>query len=291
MLNQFHRAVWTSLVLAGAAGASDAPAEAASRFARIGDVKVHYQSIGRGDTAVVFIHGWTCDSTFWQGQTPALAGKARVLLIDLPGHGRSDKPKIDYSMAYFAKAVAAVLDDAGVRSVVLVGHSMGTPVARQFYRLYPKRTRALIAVDGDLHVPLATQEEIDKHMVQFTGPGYKDAIGKAVDSMFTKATPAEARRRIKSTMQSAPQHVVVGAMRGMLDLAVWKDDAIDTPLLVVVAKQPYWPADHEKKVRKLNAKAEYRAVEGAGHFLMVDKPEVFNDTLVRFLRRIGVVDR
>jgi pimeloyl-ACP methyl ester carboxylesterase len=291
MSNLQWTAVMALMFFTGAADAREKPltGELASRFAKVGDVRVHYQSLGNGDRAVVFIHGWTCDSTFWKNQVPALAGKARILLIDLPGHGRSDKPKIDYSMAFFARAVAAVLDDAGVRSAVLVGHSMGTPVARQFYRLYPKRTLALVAVDGDLHTPLATQAEIDKHLVQFTRPDYKDAIGKAVDEMFTKATPADARRAIKATMQGAPQHVVVGAMRGMLDLSIWKDDPIDAPLLVVVAKQPYWPADHEKKVRKLNPKAGYRSVDGAGHFLMVDKPEAFNGILLGFLTQVGVV--
>ena len=165
---------------------------------------------------------------------------------------------------------------------------MGTPVARQFYRLYPKRTLAVVAVDGSLHTPLATQAEIDKHVAQFERADYKESLAKAVDEMFTKVTPPDARLAIKATMQATPQHVVVGAMRGMLDLKIWQDDPIKVPLLVVVAKQPYWPADHEEQVRKLNPKAEYRAVEGAGHFLMIDKPEVFNEILLRFLTRLGM---
>lgn len=265
-------------------------AEPASRFAKLGDTRVHYQSLGAGDTAVVFIHGWTCDSTFWNEQVPALAGKARVVLLDLPGHGKSDKPKVEYSMAYFARAVAAVLDDAGVKSAVLVGHSMGTPVARQFYRLYPKRTRAIVAVDGALHREVDKQADIDKYVQQFSGPDYKDQIARTVETMFTKATPADKRKHILTTMQSAPQHVVAGAMKGMLDLAIWKtDDPIDVPLLVIVARQPYWPADHEQKVKKLNAKAEYRVMDGVGHFLMIDRPAEFNRLLAEFLAGIGVL--
>jgi pimeloyl-ACP methyl ester carboxylesterase len=252
-------------------------------------VRVHYQSFGRGTTALVFIHGWTCDGTFWRAQVPAFAGKVRMLVIDLPGHGKSDKPKVDYMMDYFARSVEAVLRDAGVDRAVLIGHSMGTPVARQFYRLYPERTRALIAVDGSLHSPLAKQSEIDAEVKQFTGPDYKDKLGKAIDSMFTKATPEEARRSIRATMMSAPQHVVTGAMRGMLDPSVWKDDPIRVPLQVIVAKQPYWPADHERQVRALAPQADYRVVEGVGHFLMVEKPEQFNNILKDFLKKQGLI--
>ena len=68
--------------------------------------------------------------TTWHFQVPAFADQARVILIDLPGHGQSDKPKIDYSMDLFARAIDAVLKEAGVEKVVLVGHSMGVAVAR-----------------------------------------------------------------------------------------------------------------------------------------------------------------
>ena len=74
----------------------------------------------------------------------------RMLFVDLPGYGKSDKPKMDYTMDVFAQAVDAVLRDAGVERAVLAGHSMGTPVVLQFYRLYPAKTKALVFVDGPL---------------------------------------------------------------------------------------------------------------------------------------------
>src|SRR5258708_6123805 len=54
--------------------------------------KVHYESYGKGTDAVVFIHGWTCDLTFWRGQAPVYE-KSRSLLIDLPGHGKARSPR------------------------------------------------------------------------------------------------------------------------------------------------------------------------------------------------------
>src|SRR5947209_1200604 len=104
--------------------------KAPSRFARSGDLKVHYKSLGEGDTAVVFVHGWCCDHSVWRDQAAALDGKARLLFLDLPGYGKSDKPKADYTIDFFARAIDAVLQDAGVDRAVLVGHSMGTPVVR-----------------------------------------------------------------------------------------------------------------------------------------------------------------
>src|SRR5262245_13090206 len=120
-----------------------------SHLAKLGDAKVHYESHGEGDQALVLVHGWTCNATFWRRQIPDLAGH-RVLVVDLPGHGESDKPELAYTMEHFARGIDAVMRDAGVGKAVLVGHSMGTPVIRQFYRLFPDRTLALVIVDGSL---------------------------------------------------------------------------------------------------------------------------------------------
>src|SRR5262245_5399697 len=56
-----------------------------SKFANRDGVRIHYKSLGPGETALVFVHGWTCDLTFWRSQVPAFEGKTRILLIDLPG--------------------------------------------------------------------------------------------------------------------------------------------------------------------------------------------------------------
>src|SRR5437660_1044193 len=75
-----------------AAGAEAKLVKAQSHFARMGTNRVHYLTQGQGSNAVVFIHGWACNAGFWREQVPAFADKASIVLIDLPGHGESDKP-------------------------------------------------------------------------------------------------------------------------------------------------------------------------------------------------------
>ena len=82
----------SALALAPLAGS-----EAVSRFVALDGNRVHSVSFGKGDEAVVFIHGWTCDSTFWKAQAQVYE-RRRSLLVDLPGHGLSDKPEIPYTM-------------------------------------------------------------------------------------------------------------------------------------------------------------------------------------------------
>ena len=144
--------LWLLLILCFVVPAFAQTEKTKSKFADFGDVKIHYNDVGKGKNALVFVHGWTCNADFWRQSINAFPNY-RVVALDLPGHGASDKPQAVYSMEYFANAVQAVMKDAKIKKAVLVGHSMGTPVVRQFYRLYPEKTLGLIIVDGALRGP------------------------------------------------------------------------------------------------------------------------------------------
>src|SRR6185369_10589874 len=111
-----------------ASAAADTP-----QFARLNELRIHYEDYGSGPEALIFIHGWACDLTFWRGQEPVYTNpNRRALLIDLPGHGLSDKPHRAYPIEFFARAIEAVMRDAQVERAVLIGHSLGGPIAYAF---------------------------------------------------------------------------------------------------------------------------------------------------------------
>src|SRR5687768_17467795 len=93
-----------------------------SQFAKFETNRVHYISAGKGTNVIVFVHGWSGNAGFWKEQAPALAEKARLLLVDLPGHGRSEKPRVDYTMDFLARGVLAVMREARADKATLVGH-------------------------------------------------------------------------------------------------------------------------------------------------------------------------
>jgi pimeloyl-ACP methyl ester carboxylesterase len=266
----------------------DPLADAPSRFAKLDKLRVHYKSLGTGKTALVLVHGWCCDMSFWSEQVPALAGKVRIVLIDLPGHGKSDRPKIDYTMDLFARAVDAVLQDAGVEEAVLAGHSMGTPVVSQFYRLFPKKTRALVAVDGSFRRIKIDQAMLDKIVEQFSGPDFKEKAGKFVEGMLGPKTPAQVRERVKTAMSNAEQHVALSAMKGMFSPAIWKEDRIEVPVLAIMAKGRVWNDEYKAALRKMIPKLDYRELDGVGHFLMLERPAEVNGILIGFLKKQGL---
>jgi len=147
------------LSAAPADGAEEKLAKTESHFARSGTNRIHYLTQGQGTTnSIVFIHGWACNAGFWREQVPVFQEKAKLVLIDLPGHGESDKPETDYTMDYFADAVIAVMRDAKVEKATLVGHSMSAPVICKVYAKGPERVAGLVAVDGFLRRPKMSAE-------------------------------------------------------------------------------------------------------------------------------------
>src|SRR5580658_8324379 len=117
--------------------------------AAVDGIQINSASTGKGPKTVILVHGWTCDETTWSEQVPVLSKKYRVLTLDLPGHGKTGAPADGkLSMDLFARAVEAVRAESKADRVVLVGHSMGTPVVVQYARLYPEHVAALVFVDG-----------------------------------------------------------------------------------------------------------------------------------------------
>src|SRR5499427_5943383 len=108
------------------------PAATSLSAASVDGIQLHSTTSGKGAKTVVLVHGWTCDETTWESQVPVLSKEFRVITLDLPGHGKSGSPKDGkLTMDLFAKAVDAVRAEAKAERVVVVGHSMGTPVVIQ----------------------------------------------------------------------------------------------------------------------------------------------------------------
>lgn len=269
------------LVLASASYAAAQKQPDKEKFAELNSTQIHYVSEGKGTDAIVLVHGWGCNLTLWRDQIAELSKRTRVVALDLPGHGMSDKPETKYDMDLFAAAIDAVMKDAGVERAVLVGHSMGTPVVRQFYRKYPKKTLALVIVDGGLR-PFGTKEQREQFMAPLRGPGYKDVLTQMFSQMSATLSDAD-KERIKSSFRNTPQPVLVSAMESMAVDSLYATDKINVPVLAVLAKSPYWPADTEQFLRSLAPDLEYQMWDGVSHFLFLDKPKEFNAAVIAFL--------
>ena len=202
-----------------------------------------------------------------------------MLTVDLPGHGQSD-PAPEYSMDAFADAVSAVMTEAREKRATLVGHSMGGPVLLAFARRHPEQVTALVAVDAAFSDPQSALRAQAKGR-SFLGPEALKTRETIVRNMFSASTMPATREHILRVMLAAPEEVADGAIQGMRDPGFWRQDRIDLPFLEIAAGSSKYislPA-----LRSRFPRAQLRRVRGTGHFLMMEKPLVFNRILLNWL--------
>lgn len=273
--------LWLLLLSAGAVFAqSETVVPAKDKSADFGGVTLHYRDSGTGSRALIFIHGWACDLTFWDKSLGAFPGN-RVIAIDLPGHGRSDKPKTAYTMDYFARAVEAVMNDAQVRQAVLVGHSMGTPVARQFYRSFPAKTLGVVVVDGSLR-PFGSKEQAEELYAPLRAD-YQKGAAAFIDAMLRPVRDKKLKAFIREKMLDTPGHVGLSAMESFTEEKIWQSDQIKVPVLAILAESPWWAPDTKEFYQTIAPDLEFHMWSGVSHFLMMERPADFNRAVAGFI--------
>jgi pimeloyl-ACP methyl ester carboxylesterase len=259
--------------------------------AEYGTNKIRYVTTGKGNHTIVFVHCWSGHLGFWRDQVPALQDKARLVLLDLPGHGQSDKPETAYTMDFFAGAVLAVMRDAHVNKATLIGHSMGAPVICRVYKQAPEKVAALVSVDGALRRPPFSPEQSKQFLAPFHTPEYRTAMTNMMATMFPSPGTEKLRDEVTADMLNTPQYVIAGAMEGMFaaDQPDWDLKKVNVPVLAIHAPNPMWTDDYKAYVRSLSSKTDYRTIEGVGHWLMLEKPAEFNTDLVEMLRKFDLI--
>ena len=256
-------------------------------------VQIHYERVGQGEPALVFVHGWCCDQSYWHKQTDTFAPRYTVVAIDLAGHGQSGLARDKWTMAAFARDVVAVVEQLGLRQIILIGHSMGGPVIVEAARLMPNRVIGLVGADTLLNPERQrTQEEIETR-VRFLRADFRQATTRLVrDDMFVPTSDPVWAQSIVEDMASAPPHVGVGAMHGLLS----NDEALHAGLRevkapIVLINADYHPTNFEATNR---AGITVELMAGVGHFVMNEDAETFNrllDAAVQKMVKRGIEQR
>ncbi len=86
---------------------------------------ISYEIYGKGEPALLFVHGWSCDARYWHAQLSHFSRNHRVITLDLAGHGHSGTTRSKYTMLAFGEDVRAVAKATGSSNLILIGHSMG----------------------------------------------------------------------------------------------------------------------------------------------------------------------
>ena len=256
-----------------------------SKYAVMDSINIHYKTSGEGDNAIVFIHGFGCDINSWQQQFAYFSDKAKLLFIDLPGYGKSDKPHTEYTLDFFADAVNAVMDAEHINNAMLIGHSLGTPVCRQMVLKYPERVTKMVDIDGVYcFYPADSTMAAAYHAFAgtFNTDSLKPVIAGFVESLCIPQTPSAVKKYALSTMPKTPKYIAYSTMKNLIDERYWTNEKITIPTLVIVSKNSEIPPDYEQIMSNLYSNMSYCEMDSVGHFIMMEKPQMLSELIEKF---------
>ncbi len=286
-----------------------------SGFVDVGSLRVHHTYGGRG-SAVVFIHGLGSSGYMeWRQNLEPVATRHRVFAPDLPGFGRTDKPRARYTIPFFARFVRRYMENRGLRSAALVGTSLGGRIALEVALEEPKLVRKLVLVNTlGLGRPQVRSAQIAYGLV--TLPRVGEAAMRAARDALRWAPPQFIRRvagryaGVSSDLERTMDDEYLKDLREMYREDGFQEAYLSTirqlvnpralfggnhdvtrrlselriPVqLIWGADDPLFPVAHASRARSLINGARLAVIDGAGHTPQAERPEEFNRVLRDFL--------
>ncbi len=235
---------------------------------------------GSGEQLLLFIHGWTCRRKYWESQLAYFAQTWQVAAPDLPGHGDSNTGhRKEWRIANLARDTEDCVRELNPKQTILIGHSMGGAVVLEAARLLGKKATAVILVDtfgidyGGLW---------DKDIKQMAAPfetDFASAVSDLVEQNVAANTPIDIKKRVIREMSQADPTWALPLWR---DLLSWDPLPALRELKIPIhaINGILIPESARKRCAPFVAET---IIPGGGHFLQLEDPAGFNQTLEQVL--------
>lgn len=231
---------------------------------------------------LVFIHGSGSNSSVWSYQYAKLYRQFNIAAVNLPGHGDSEGEG-EQDIGKYTSHVKDILDAVGLVRPVLIGHSMGAAITLSFAASYPRAVSGIVLAGGSATLPV-NSDILDGLMK------YPDA---ALDMICKFSLAKENRPKLYDVLRASMSASGIGILAGdmqacnKVDLTAQLAKIASPALVICGAQDKMTPPDASKALAAEIPNARLALIEGAGHMVMMEKPDEFNEALTHFCQEIN----
>ncbi|HMH23284.1 MAG TPA: alpha/beta hydrolase [Puia sp.] len=251
-------------------------------------VKIDYTDSGKGDTTLLFVHGWCINKGYWSDQEAFFSKNYRVVAVDLPGFGQSGKNRKLWTTQAYGRDIDTVMSRLGLKKVILVGHSMAGGIILEAAANDTSRVVGLVGIDNfkGFGQPQDTQSKQDeanaiialKHDFRAVATEYFN------QALFYKTTDSSIRKRVLNDVVHADSAIAIACMEDSHFDEVAKLRATHRKLCLI--NSDVTPTDTSGFIAN-KLPFEIRYIHATGHFPMVEKPQEFNALLQQTIAKMG----
>ena len=251
-------------------------------------VTITYDVRGDGETALVFLHGWCSNRTFWKEQFDEMAKQYRVVAIDLPGHGESGRNREEWSIASFAEDVKTVVESLDLKQVILIGHSMGGLVALEAAPLMPDVVIGVIGIDAISNVESENQSDMMERAIAAFDADFEGTMNAFIPRLFSPNTDSTVVQWVAKSSAKADKAMALSIMRGVSEIDeknLLSSAGVPVRCIYAASDDPSGPHSYVE-INKKYADFDAVFVDGVGHFLYLENPDEVNRHLLAFINEI-----
>lgn len=252
-------------------------------------VLIDYTDSKKGDTVLLFVHGWAINKNYFSNQVSYFQDRYRVVTIDLPGYGQSGKNRNSWTIADFARDIDSVLTGLSLNKVILVGHSMSGEIVLDAALRDTQRVIAIVGIDNFKSVGVPEDEKEAREFQQAVKAMKKDfrnvVTGFFNQALFSKDTDTSVRKKVLFDVGLTDSTIAVATMESQqfddtASLKKWHRT-------LYLVNSDYTSTD-TTALHKMGIPFYLVPVSHSGHFPMVEQPQQFNKALQQIIDRIGI---
>jgi pimeloyl-ACP methyl ester carboxylesterase len=246
-------------------------------------VRIAYSVGGVGEPALLFIHGALVDRSIWREQLEPLAARHRVVALDLAGHGASGRDRKNWTMQSFGEDVRAVADVVGLRKVILIGSSMGGPIALEAAKLLPGRTVAVVGVDTLQDIANRPDASFFRAQAESFRKDFPKATSILAHRLFHPDADPNLVKDLEGRAQRGSPAVIVALMESFASYDT-AHPAADAHVPVRCLNGDLMPTKVGSN-RKIVSDFEVTIFPHTGHYPMLERPQQFNAELEKVVSK------
>ncbi len=257
-------------------------------YVKVGENKIRYLVGGGSNGNIVLIHGIGGFAERWSTVIPLLSKKYRVIALDLPGYGYSDKPSIDYTPEFFSKFVFDFLDSIGIRKTNMIGTSLGGQIVAECAITQNKMIEKIVLV-APAGVMKSSTPTLDAYSMAALYPshdtvktayemmtGSKKVATEAIEEFIKRMTQPNAKMAFMSTLL---------ALKNALPITDRLSNIIAPTLLIWGKLDMMIPVKYANYFASSIKNCQVEIMENCGHTPHIEEPAKFSQSVLDFLNQ------